>query len=147
MTLTSLPKISVRQAKRVGRGYGSGKGGHTTGRGSKGQKSRTKIPQRFEGTKTKKSFIKRLPFLRGKNRFKAWGQKYQSVNLDQLADWPKNQVVNQENLVKQRIIKSRSLPVKILGRGKINQILTFKVAVSQSARDLILKAGGKVEAL
>ncbi|MBU1070791.1 uL15 family ribosomal protein, partial [Patescibacteria group bacterium] len=49
MNLSNLPKITQRPKKRVGRGYGSGKGGHTSGRGQKGQKSRSKIPIWFEG--------------------------------------------------------------------------------------------------
>lgn len=58
-------------AKRLGRGYGSGKGGHTCGRGQKGQKSRTKIHILFEGVKVKKSTLKKLPLLRGKGKFLA----------------------------------------------------------------------------
>ncbi|MFH1960896.1 MAG: 50S ribosomal protein L15, partial [Patescibacteria group bacterium] len=43
MNLSNLPKLkgSRRSAKRVGRGIGSGKGGHTSGRGNKGQKARS----------------------------------------------------------------------------------------------------------
>lgn len=57
--------------KRLGRGYGSGKGGHTSGRGQKGQKSRTNIHILFEGLKVKKSTIKKFPLLRGKGKFLA----------------------------------------------------------------------------
>lgn len=57
--------------KRLGRGYGSGKGGHTSSRGQKGQKSRTKIHILFEGLKVKKSTLKKFPLLRGKGKFKA----------------------------------------------------------------------------
>ena len=64
--MTSLPKVVENRKKRVGRGYGSGKGGHTTGRGQKGQKSRTKIGLLFEAVKVKTSLLKRLPFQRGK---------------------------------------------------------------------------------
>ena len=53
--MTDLPKIVKRKKKRVGRGYGSGKGGHTAGRGQKGQKSRTNIGILFEGLKVRKS--------------------------------------------------------------------------------------------
>ena len=45
-------------AKRLGRGYGSGKGGHTSGRGQKGQKSRTNIHILFEGLKVKNLHLK-----------------------------------------------------------------------------------------
>jgi len=57
--------------KRLGRGYGSGKGGHTSGRGQKGQKSRTNLHILFEGLKVKKSTIKKFPLLRGKGKFLA----------------------------------------------------------------------------
>lgn len=75
MNLNQLPKIVRRPQKRVGRGVGSGKGSHTSGRGSKGQKAREKVHLLFEGTKIKKSFIKKLPLLRGKGKFKARGDK------------------------------------------------------------------------
>ena len=52
-----LPKVVQTRKKRVGRGYGSGRGGHTAGRGQKGQKSRKKIGVLFEGVKVKKSFF------------------------------------------------------------------------------------------
>ena len=75
MNLSNLSKIVIRSKKRVGRGIGSGKGGHTSSRGSKGQKARTKVHPLFEGTKVKKSLIKRLPYLRGKGKFKSWKDK------------------------------------------------------------------------
>lgn len=68
--LDNLPRIKTKAKKRVGRGYGSGKGGHTVGRGQKGQKTRGKVGPLFEGTKMKKSLIQRLPMLRGKGKFK-----------------------------------------------------------------------------
>lgn len=57
--------------KRLGRGYGSGKGGHTSSRGQKGQKARTDVHVLFEGLKVKKSTIKKFPLLRGKGKFLA----------------------------------------------------------------------------
>lgn len=70
MKLNELLRIVSKGKKRVGRGLGSGKGGHTVGRGQKGQKTRGKISPLFEGTKVKKSLIKRLPLLRGKGKLK-----------------------------------------------------------------------------
>lgn len=67
MDLAKLPAIVTKGKKRVGRGLGSGKGGHTTGRGAKGDKVRGKVPLYFEGTKMRKSLIRRLPLLRGKH--------------------------------------------------------------------------------
>ena len=65
-----LEKVVVGTGKRLGRGYGSGKGGHTSGGGQKGQKARGSVNILFEGYKVKKSFFKRLPLLRGKGKFK-----------------------------------------------------------------------------
>ncbi|OGY08339.1 MAG: hypothetical protein A2782_00750 [Candidatus Blackburnbacteria bacterium RIFCSPHIGHO2_01_FULL_43_15b] len=70
LTLNSLPKIKSETKKRLGRGYGSGKGGHTSSRGQKGQKARGKIHPLFEGQKNKKSLIQRLPLLRGRGKLK-----------------------------------------------------------------------------
>jgi len=67
--MTNLPKVVERSKKRRGRGIGSGKGGHTSGRGEKGQKSRGSIGVLFEGMKMKKSLLKRLPLMRGKGKF------------------------------------------------------------------------------
>ncbi len=68
--MLQLPKVVTKSKKRVGRGVGSGKGSHTVGRGQKGQKSMGDIHVLFEGLKTKKSFLKRLPLQRGKGKFK-----------------------------------------------------------------------------
>jgi large subunit ribosomal protein L15 len=145
MQLDKLPKITKRPAKRAGRGYGSGKGGHTTGRGTKGQKARDKISPLFEGTKTKKSYIKRLPLLRGRGKLKPRGNKPVIVNLESLADWPKGLTVNGENLLKQGVLKRfRGEPIKILGLGSIKTALTVETETSKSAKDKILKAGGKI---
>jgi len=58
--MTNLPKVVAKSKKRLGRGMGSGKGSHTSGRGQKGQKSRGKIGVLFEGMKVKKSLLPRL---------------------------------------------------------------------------------------
>ena len=67
--MIKLPKVTIRPKKRVGRGVGSGKGSHTSGRGQKGQKSRGHINVLFEGMKMKKSLLKRLPKSRGMGKF------------------------------------------------------------------------------
>jgi large subunit ribosomal protein L15 len=145
MQLNKLPKITRRGAKRVGRGIGSGKGGHTSGRGMKGQKSRDKISPIFEGTKIKKSFIKRLPLWRGRGKLKSWENKPLIINLQALSEWPKGIPVSEDNLVKKGWLKeSGSKLVKILGTGEIKQVLDVRVRTSKSAREKILKAGGKV---
>ena len=143
MNLSSLPKITQRKAKRVGRGVGSGKGGHTTGRGAKGQKAREKVGLTFEGTKFKKSLIKRLPLLRGKGRLKPNPSKLVVFNLDDFVDWPVKIAVTHESLVKAGWIKTGQR-VKILGDGEIKSALTVEVATSGSARKKIEAAGGKI---
>lgn len=143
MNLNSLPKTTVRKAKRVGRGIGSGKGGHTSGRGTKGQKARETVALIFEGTKTKKSYIKKLPLLRGRGKFKPLLDKPEILNLDDLKDWPAKTVVSVENLIKKGLAKSEN--IKILGDGEMSEALNFKVRVSKQAAAKITKAGGKIE--
>ncbi len=99
-----LPKIVAKSKKRRGRGYGSGKGGHTVGRGQKGQKSRRKMGVLFEGVKVKKSLLKRLPLRRGKGKFKAKGKPL-IVKLSYLNLLPAGTKVDIEALVKAGIVK------------------------------------------
>ncbi|KKQ26296.1 MAG: 50S ribosomal protein L15 [Candidatus Woesebacteria bacterium GW2011_GWA1_37_8] len=139
-------KIVTKRKKRVGRGYGSGKGGHTTGRGQKGQKSRGKVGVIFEGYKVRKSFIKRLPFRRGKGRFEAKAKPL-IINLKHLEVFPENSVVNIESLVKYGIVDAKDAKtygVKILGDGEVTRKLTVELPTSKSASEKITKKGGKV---
>src|SRR3989344_8577262 len=102
MELTALPKIIKRPKKRVGRGYGSGKGGHSSGRGFKGQHARNSVAIWFEGGQL--PLIKRLPFQRGKGRFNSLHAKPVIVTLNQLNVLPVGSVVTVELLVKHKII-------------------------------------------
>lgn len=141
-----LPKIIKRSKKRVGRGIGSGKGGHTSGRGQKGQKTRDNISILFEGVKVKKSLIKRLPLRRGKDKFKAGGKPL-IVKLSLLNLFNSQEEVSLESLIKKNIVQeedAKAFGVKILGDGDINKKLTIKVPVSKSAAKKIEKAGGKI---
>lgn len=132
--------------KIVGRGRGTGKGGHTTGRGSKGQKARSKVHILFEGTKFKKSLIKRLPFQRGRGKNKSTSLKPQILSLDKFGKWPKSTEVTLKNLIERKLVKAGTSAVKILGgSSKLESALTFKLPVSTSAKSAIEKAGGKVE--
>jgi len=136
MELKKLPKTTAGSKKRLGRGYGSGKGGHTSSRGQKGQKTRSKLPLYFEGTKMRKSIIRRLPMLRGKMRFKAVTGKPVIFNLKDFADWPKATPVTVENLVKAGWLPE-GLPFKILGEGKLKEPLKFEVPMSKAAASAI----------
>lgn len=144
MKLNELPKIIVRPKKRVGRGIGSGKGGHTSSRGNKGQKAREDVPLLYEGTKTKKSLIKKIPLLRGKGKLKP-NEKSVIIHLGDLADLPVRFEVTLENLIKRGLVDSKTKRVKILGDGEIKQALNVKVPASVGAAKKIAKAGGKIE--
>lgn len=141
-----LPKVVTKGKKRKGRGYGSGKGGHTSGRGQKGQKSRSKIGVLFEGIKMKKSFIKRLPLRRGKGKFLA-KDKPLIVNLEVLNLLPSGSNVDIETLAKEGIVDRKDAEqygVKILGRGELKKKLKISLPISKSAAKQVEKKGGKV---
>jgi large subunit ribosomal protein L15 len=124
---------------RVGRGEGSK--GKTAGRGTKGSKARGQVPERFEGGQM--PLHMRLPKLRGfKNPFRV---EYQVVNLDKLAAlYPEGGSVTVEDLVAKGAVR-KGQPVKVLGTGEITVKLDIAVdAVSGSAKDKILAAGGSV---
>ena len=141
---TLSPAIGSRKdRKRVGRGDGSNKGSFS-GRGCKGQKSRSghRMKPGFEGGQL--PIVKRLPSQRGfTNIFKT---EYVLVNLDDMANFAAGTVVTIEELAKAGIVKSTQKPLKVLGGGEIKQSLTIKAhKFSASARAKIEAAGGKAE--
>jgi len=148
MILEKLSKTVGKNKKRVGRGIGSGKGGHTVGRGAKGQKSRGKVGAIFEGTKIKKSLLKRLPLLRGKGKFKPNSKKAVVINVEYLNLLPADSEVTLKTLSEKgifRLEKDQIVKVKILGNGKVNIPLTVKLPCSKGVVKLIEAAGGKVD--
>lgn len=143
---TKIQKTVSKRKKRVGRGYGSGKGGHTVGRGQKGQKSRSHIGVLFEGIKVKKSLIKRIPLRRGKGKFKS-RSKPLVVKLSYLNILPLGTIVSIESLIKHGIVKrddALKFGVKILGGDKLEKKLTVALPISKSAAINVEKAGGKI---
>ena len=138
------PDGSRKNRKRVGRGTGSGTG-KTSGRGHKGQKSRSgarrKIQSWSEGGQM--PLQRRVPKRGFRNTM--FRTEYQPVNLDRLQECTKVEITP-ETLKKMGIIKSSRKPVKILGMGNLDKALTVKVAAfSKTAIEKIEKAGGKVE--
>ena len=142
--LSTLPKLTTRSKKRVGRGYGSGKGGHTSSRGAKGQRVRGSIPQMFTGTKSKKSYVKRLPLLRGKDKFNVLRGKPVVVGTSELNIFKKDEVVSLESLIKKGVVgqEASRLGVKILSSGEVKVALQIAVPASKGAFVEIKKAGG-----
>jgi large subunit ribosomal protein L15 len=136
---------STKKRKRVGRGHGSGHG-KTSTRGYNGQKSRAGGGKGagFEGGQT--PLARRLPKLPGFKNFNR--TEYVAVNVDRLEIYfSSGDTVDGDSLAAKGIIKSASLPVKVLGNGSLSKSLTVKVdKVSASAAEKIAAAGGKVEA-
>lgn len=135
---------SRKERKRVGRGNASGHGS-TSGRGDKGQNSRSgggKGPG-FEGGQT--PLAMRLPKLGGftnPNRV-----EFAIVNVGRLEDlYATGDVVDIDSLFDKNVIKSKTSPVKVLGDGELTKALTIKVdRVSGPARAKIEAAGGTVD--
>jgi large subunit ribosomal protein L15 len=137
-TLNNLTKTTDKAQKRVGRGIGSGVGGHTTGRGAKGRNVRGKVKLTFDGTKIKKGWIKRLPFLRGKHRTNAL-PKPEIITLAQIEKkYKAGETVSVQTVFEKfpRLDVSRQkFGVKILSAGEITKKLTFTdVKLSAAAR-------------
>lgn len=146
MNLSELSKTTQKRKKRVGRGYGSGRGGHTSTRGAKGAKARGKVGLFFQGTKTKKSLLKRLPLLRGKGKLKPQTSTV-VLPLEVLNLFKKGEEVNLAALQEKGILASKlptGTPVKILSDGEVKVALTVCLPVSAGARKKIEKAGGRV---
>jgi len=134
-----------RAAKRLGQGIGSGTG-KTSGKGHKGHKSRSGggVRPGFEGGQM--PMARRVP-KRGFNNAQ-FAKEYQEVNLESLAKKFEGGEVSVVELYEARLVRSASLPVKLLGVGEVTKRFTVKVnAVSRSARQKIEAAGGKVEVI
>ncbi len=145
MKLNSLIKINTPKL-RVGRGIGSGKG-KTSGRGVKGQKSRSGVAiKSFEGGQM--PLYRRLP----KRGFKAINKKNTAIlNISDINLLIKNKKIkpNDEisikNLSEKKLIGKSYDKLKILGKGDLKEKLTIKSDfISKSARTKIEKAGGSI---
>jgi large subunit ribosomal protein L15 len=135
-----------KRRKRVGRGPGSGHG-KTSTKGHKGQKARSGGGKYggFEGGQM--PLYRRLP----KRGFTPPGGKteYAVVNLKSLAAFEAGATVDPDGLVGAGLIKkSERSRVKVLGDGDLPHALTVRArAVSETARQKIEAAGGRVELL
>ncbi|HSX15054.1 MAG TPA: 50S ribosomal protein L15 [Candidatus Saccharimonadales bacterium] len=139
-----LAASAHKSRKRVGRGISSGHG-KTAGRGTKGQNSRSGGGVRlgFEGGQN--PLAKRLPKKRGFTSINRID--YQEVNLNQL-DSVKGTQITPDTLAQAKLVKSSTKPVKILGDGKIERKLSFKVqAMTIQAKAKVEAAGGTIELL
>ena len=142
MKLSELRAVpgSRKNRKRIGRGAGSGTG-KTSGRGQKGQKSRSGGSPHpwFEGGQM--PLYRRLPKRGFTNIFR---KEYEIVNVAQLAGLGMKNPITPEVMKKKRMIRKVD-SVKILGNGELSEAVTVHAQkFSRSAVDKIEKAGGKV---
>ena len=144
--LNNLRKIKQKKI-RVGRGIGSGKG-KTSGRGVKGQKSRSGVAiKSFEGGQM--PLYRRLP----KRGFNIIGKKYTgSLNLGEIQSFiQSNKIKITEKidlalLKKLNIVKKKFKKIKILGKGEIKEKLNLEVNyLSNSAKAKLEKSGSNIK--
>ena len=135
---------SKHRRKRIGRGPGSGRGGHTSTRGQKGQGSRSGSSTRpgFEGGQL--PLARRLP-KRGFNN-KPFSVVFIPVNLDSLNHFDNGANVDESVLREAGIVNGRGDGIKILARGDLEKKLTVKAtAFSAAAKAAIEEKGGVCE--
>jgi large subunit ribosomal protein L15 len=135
---------SVRERKRVGRGPGSGLG-KTSGRGEKGQKSRSGYARKpgFEGGQM--PLHRRVPKRGFHNLFR---KEYAEVNLGRLEVFEAGSIVTPEVLKKRGLVRRALDGVKILAKGDLTKALTVRAhKFSAKAQERIAGLGGKAEVL
>lgn len=136
---------AVRGRKRVGRGPGSGLG-KTSGRGEKGQKSRSGFSQKpgFEGGQM--PLHRRVPKRGFTNaRFR---KEYSLVNLARLDSFEAGTIVTPEMLLERGVIRKLRDGVKVLAKGALTKALTVHAhKFSAKAQEAIAGAGGKAEVI
>ncbi|HHL40955.1 MAG TPA: 50S ribosomal protein L15 [Deltaproteobacteria bacterium] len=140
------PEGARKKKKRVGRGEASGLG-KTSGRGHKGQRSRSGggVKAGFEGGQM--PLQRRLPKRGFNNRFRV---EARTVNIGAIADaFEAGSTVDEAALLEKGLIKKSGRgPVKVLGDGELSAALTVRAQkFSRSARQKIEAAGGKAEVI
>ena len=146
ITLNTKEKIN-KSKMRVGRGIGSGKG-KTSGRGVKGQKSRSGVAiKSFEGGQM--PLYRRLP-KRGFNSISK--SKVAILNLEKIQSFidkktiKTSEVLNTDLLKKLKLINKNSDKLKILGSGEIKEKIVIEANLaSKSAVDKLKKIGGSIQ--
>ena len=146
MRLSELrPKKGSRKPKRIrGRGGGSGRG-NFSGRGIKGQKSRSGNHQRPGWAGGMTPLIRQTPKYGFTNIFR---KERVVVNVETLNRFKKGSIITPELLKDQGMVKQARYGIKILGQGELKKALTVKAqAFSQLAKKKIVDAGGTAEVI
>ncbi|MBD3367063.1 MAG: 50S ribosomal protein L15 [Candidatus Eisenbacteria bacterium] len=131
-----------KNRRRIGRGQGSGRGG-TSGKGHKGQKSRSggSIPPWFEGGQM--PLARRLPIKGFKNPNR---REFEVINIRDIERSGLEGDITVDVLRTSGVVTSGKKPVKLLGTGELSRAVNLKVhAVSASAKQKVEDAGGTVE--
>ncbi len=135
------PEGSRKNRKRIGRGVASGHG-RTSGRGHKGQLSRSGAKRKYGYEGGQMPLQRRVPKFGFTNIFK---KQFQIVNVEQLEIFSDGETINKDTLLKSGIINKKSIDVKILGRGEVKKPLTIEAeAFSKTAIEKITSAGGNI---
>ena len=131
---------SKTEKRRVGRGE-AGRRGKTAGRGTKGQKARSKVRRGFEGGQM--PLQRRIPKAKG---FKNPNKEYFAlINVERLDEFDAGSTVTPDDLRSRGMVKKRGR-VKVLGEGDLGKALTVQAhAFSLGAVEKIKAAGGSVE--
>ena len=146
ITLNTKDKIN-KSKMRVGRGIGSGKG-KTSGRGVKGQKSRSGVAiKAFEGGQM--PLYRRLP----KRGFNPINKSIIAImNLEKIQSFIEQKkinmgdTINKELLKKLKLINKNTEKLKILGKGEIKNKINIEAdLISKSAKEKLEKAGGVIK--
>ena len=146
-TLNTTGKVLYKKKMRVGRGIGSGKG-KTSGRGVKGQKSRSGVAiKAFEGGQM--PLYRRLP-KRGFNPINRINIAI--INLEKIQSYIDQKTIkisdtiNSDLLKKHKLINKNSQKLKILGTGEIKEKVKIEAdLISKSAMEKLDKIGGTVQ--
>ncbi|MDB4845823.1 50S ribosomal protein L15 [Candidatus Pelagibacter sp.] len=147
MTLLNTREKVIKSKMRVGRGIGSGKG-KTSGRGIKGQKSRSGVAiKSFEGGQM--PLYRRLP----KRGFNPINKSIIAImNLEKIQSFIEQKkinmgdTINKELLKKLKLINKNTEKLKILGKGEIKNKINIEAdLISKSAKEKLEKAGGVIK--
>ena len=146
ITLNTTGKV-ISKKMRVGRGIGSGKG-KTSGRGVKGQKSRSGVAiKSFEGGQM--PLYRRLP-KRGFNPINKI--KIAKINLEKIQTFIDKKTINSSDTIdskllkKLKIINKNSQKLKILGTGEIKVKINIEAdLISKTAKEKLEKIGGSIK--
>jgi large subunit ribosomal protein L15 len=146
--INSLPQTIEKKSKKVGRGYGTGKGGHTIGKGMKGHKSRSgyKNPRPgFEGGQMPLS--RRIPKLKGFTRgYLKINESVKAIILGDLNIFNDGDTVDTKALKEKKLISYKVKVAKIINKGELTKKINVSgLLLTKSVNEIIVKMGGTIK--